>query len=513
MCGLVGLYARSTANDSHIRLLRNLLYVDQLRGEHATGVAKVDLAKNEVSIMKKAVSATDFLAMDDVQEFFAKDRARLWIGHNRWATMGKKDDDNNAHPFQADHITLVHNGTVDRWTLKDLEGHSDPACVVDSEMVARTIAKHGAVEAIKNKFSGAFALVWYDANERTLNFARNLHRPLWLCQLTDQTLVWASEKEFLDFFIKHHKFPLSYAKDGEPVMLKENIIVSYHFTEAGFLKDGKAVVTPVTFGKVADPNPITYPIYGGRRRDYDASDMFEDNWNNRGTTRVTTDRTAYNSFDNRVNGLLEKHNLRIKLGDTINFERISWKSNGVGIKFGELKGKWGTMDHEVVSYSVAQSVVDEGSWHQGRVTNAYTSIQGPLSRLVIVVADVAPVTREKKENAVAVVEEAGAKKATASVDDDPIVPRNDPKSRWALGSFPLKVDGGLTFQNARKFDAFVAEGCIICGNVPTRNNIYNPWIYVAVGHDKRHFRDAEFMCGRCVLKEEQDTQKILEKHE
>ena len=244
MCGLVGLYAKHSTSDNHLKLLRGLLFVDQIRGEHATGLAKIDLAKGETSIIKKAIPAHEFLGQEDVMEFMIKDRGRIWIGHNRWATMGDKTDDNNAHPFKVDHITLAHNGTVDRWTLKDLEGHSDPACKVDSEMVARTIAKYGAREAITKKFSGAFALVWFDSNERTLNFIRNDKRPLHLASLSDGTLVWASQPEFIDFFMKQGKFPLSYAKDGEPVLIKEDQLITFEFNQHGTLINNKASHTP-----------------------------------------------------------------------------------------------------------------------------------------------------------------------------------------------------------------------------------------------------------------------------
>jgi hypothetical protein len=83
-------------------------------------------------------------------------------------------------------------------------------------MIATCIAKHGPQHFV-DKSSGAYALVWINLKDQTLNFLRNGERTLWFCRENDtaiagelRTLWWASEASMLMFTLSRYT---SYSKD------------------------------------------------------------------------------------------------------------------------------------------------------------------------------------------------------------------------------------------------------------------------------------------------------------
>lgn len=175
MCGIVGFLNGSISNQDYKQersLFENLLYADAVRGWDSTGIMYVKGAQAEV--YKKAMPASDFLDLKTTSKILTGiDGYSYIIGHNRWATAGAVTNA-NAHPFQVGPITLVHNGT--------LKGHRAlPGCNgidVDSLAITKCIADMG-VEKAAPLFNGAFALVWHDSRNDTINLLRNEERPLY----------------------------------------------------------------------------------------------------------------------------------------------------------------------------------------------------------------------------------------------------------------------------------------------------------------------------------------------
>ena len=162
-----------------------------MRGTDSTGIAVVN-AKFDVKIAKQVGNPYELF---DTKSY---DKAmlglnRVLIGHNRWSTVGVSSRA-NAHPFQFDHITGAHNGTLkNKGAL--LDGNSFN---VDSQALYNHIAKEGLRSAI-TKADGAWALTWWDSNEKSINFLRNQERPLWMLRSDDgKTLFWASELWMLE---------------------------------------------------------------------------------------------------------------------------------------------------------------------------------------------------------------------------------------------------------------------------------------------------------------------------
>ena len=156
----------------------NMLVCDTIRGADATGVFGVDKDGN-IDIVKGNADGYVFTKSSDYAKFKKRiySRYHIVIGHNRKATVGNSVPE-NAHPFREDPIVLVHNGTIynaDKLN-KDVE--------VDSHAIAHALKEKDAKQAL-GSIDGAFALVWYDQNQKTLNLARNNARPLFLVEYED----------------------------------------------------------------------------------------------------------------------------------------------------------------------------------------------------------------------------------------------------------------------------------------------------------------------------------------
>jgi predicted glutamine amidotransferase len=177
------------------KLIEELTIVDVLRGSDGTGMAVLPEKRDELIVYKRGLWGPEFLTSNGYQKTLAPfiSDARMVIGHNRAASSNNLGD-HRAHPFTNRHITLVHNGYINNaWGITPKGFGPD----VDSEAAAYAIAEHGAQAGLE-KLKGAFALVWYDSKERTLNIARNEGREMVLAFIKDSNVVWwASEMDML----------------------------------------------------------------------------------------------------------------------------------------------------------------------------------------------------------------------------------------------------------------------------------------------------------------------------
>lgn len=186
MCGIIGLISKNGsfpyfADD----LFTNLLRMDSVRGDDSTGVFGVS-KDGHCDVVKGNADGYLFTRTQDYNDFLNRmgKHYRIVIGHNRAATTGAITAE-NAHPFREKHIVLVHNGTINNKEKLNSEVE------VDSHAICHALAENDAVEAL-GKIDGAYALVWYNKLQKTLNIARNDKRPLFLIEY-DQIWVISSE--------------------------------------------------------------------------------------------------------------------------------------------------------------------------------------------------------------------------------------------------------------------------------------------------------------------------------
>jgi len=210
MCGNVGAISRETTfgeQSKIINFFRQALIVDSVRGLDATGVATIT-DKGKLSIRKRAVASQEFLEDNSVVSSIRDGSNVIFCGHNRAATTGSLTDQ-SAHPFKHGDITLFHNGTLDYWS--DLTS-KDKYFSIDSEAICSSIDSNGVISTLEN-LSGAFALVWYDSSNKTVNFARNSERPLFF-GYTPKTnsIVYASEEGMISWLAEKNGIELESIK-------------------------------------------------------------------------------------------------------------------------------------------------------------------------------------------------------------------------------------------------------------------------------------------------------------
>jgi hypothetical protein len=194
--------------------MRRMLMFDYFRGMDSTGLAAI--RQNKATVIAKVPShPLDLFDMNKFKSALSGSSSVAFIGHNRAATRGVINHF-NTHPFEFDHITGAHNGTLDSLSQKRLEDAMGERFPVDSQAMIAGLAKLGVEETVslceegKTGSDGAWALVWYDASDDTINFLRNKHRPMWYAFNEELThLFWASEHEIINAAVKTsgaHKF-------------------------------------------------------------------------------------------------------------------------------------------------------------------------------------------------------------------------------------------------------------------------------------------------------------------
>lgn len=195
MCGIVGIAGALTTPDE--RLFKVLLLLDYFRGQDSTGLVSVS-KKGKVQTLKLADDPIMLFNHTDYDSTVVGVSDVIWIGHNRAATVGATTR-SNAHPFVCDHIVGVHNGTLEKDSFAEIASRLETDYGTDSETIFQHMAVYGVEDTI-SRLQGAWALVWYDDKQKTLNMIRNDQRPLFTCEAKKEgktALIWASEYEMI----------------------------------------------------------------------------------------------------------------------------------------------------------------------------------------------------------------------------------------------------------------------------------------------------------------------------
>lgn len=240
MCGHVGCIGPISVTEE--KIVQQLLIFDSVRGIDSTGIAVIPRT-GEVNVAKQI--GDPFQLFDTKQYTRALQGVhRGIIGHNRYATQGGVNR-RNAHPFEFDTLVGAHNGTLNtKWKLEDASSFT-----VDSENLFHHINKKGLKDALQY-MGGAWALVWWDKVNETMNFLRNKERTLYFTVTEGAKHVfWASEEWMLTSALGRNN-----VKHSEPVMFAEDMHYAFSVSSTGEV--GKARVSHA-------PSTYVTPVYSG----------------------------------------------------------------------------------------------------------------------------------------------------------------------------------------------------------------------------------------------------------
>ena len=157
MCGITGIIGKNNLSKQHFKFFKKQLLKNEVRGNHSTGIAKIN---GFVSIQKKAVPAKKFVKKLKHGIFTSM------LGHTRFATTGAINND-NAHPFMYGDIVGIHNGMIYNY---DDHGNYE----VDSEVIFDLLNKNkNNFKKTFSKLEGVFAVAWYNVKTEKFYLYRN----------------------------------------------------------------------------------------------------------------------------------------------------------------------------------------------------------------------------------------------------------------------------------------------------------------------------------------------------
>jgi predicted glutamine amidotransferase len=189
MCGIIGYVSNNDLlyKDAKEHFMRYALALDTLRGDDATGIVTVG-GNFTVSTLKTTAPGDAFVHSKE----YKKKHKTGWaqIGHNRAATIGATTIE-NAHPFTFGPVTMVHNGTLNDGGAS-LDEFDKEIGEVDSMQIANALSKHSPKDADKvlSKVNGAYALLWTDSRDNSINMTRNNARPLHITFNPSKNIMW-----------------------------------------------------------------------------------------------------------------------------------------------------------------------------------------------------------------------------------------------------------------------------------------------------------------------------------
>lgn len=228
MCGLVGHFSSFIAQ-SDVEKFEFLMLMSSTRGKDSTGVLSAIRhgaynQKKELSYhyVKSPVDSLTFTRMREWKMMANFKDTKGFMGHTRHATVGAVNSA-NAHPFEAANGNVVgmHNGTL----FGDFD-HKE-TYKTDSEALINILSEKGVTGLSGVK--GAFAIVWFDCVNDTINIIRNNERPLYYMVTTANDFTYASERWMLE------SLKTKFSVQGEIKFLPAYELLTFNMQKENFI--------------------------------------------------------------------------------------------------------------------------------------------------------------------------------------------------------------------------------------------------------------------------------------
>jgi glutamine---fructose-6-phosphate transaminase (isomerizing) len=225
MCGIVGYVGQRPAQDILLAGLQKLEY----RGYDSAGISVIDGEEIEsvraVGNLANLRAAIDALPVSEGAVATAERPATTGIGHTRWATHGRVNED-NAHPHfdTTNRVHVVVNGIVENYLalkhrLADMGARFTSE--TDAEVIAHLVSHHlasgsliDAVRAAYAELEGHFAFVAMTLDEPDVLVGARKECPLIVGRGEGETFLASAIPAFLA-----HTRRVQYIENGELVVI------------------------------------------------------------------------------------------------------------------------------------------------------------------------------------------------------------------------------------------------------------------------------------------------------
>ena len=215
MCGIIGYIGERSTSEMLVAGLRSLEY----RGYDSAGIAVV--RNGSLKILRSEGKLDNLTRQLDPEKM----NGSYGLGHTRWATHGRPNEE-NAHPHRdcTGSIVVVHNGIIENYLeLKKAlteDGH-EFVTETDTEIIAHTIEKHfegdlaTAVRRALGEFTGVFAFVALSAAEPDVLVGARNGPPLVLGLGEEESFIASDVPAFLS-----HTRSAVFLDDGDIAVLR-----------------------------------------------------------------------------------------------------------------------------------------------------------------------------------------------------------------------------------------------------------------------------------------------------
>jgi len=208
MCGIIGVSLNTEKKSlrSGLALFKSLLVENTKRGKDSTGI--VYQYKDNTEIFR------GFLPGEEAQNYVLPEKDVIgFLGHTRFATVGKRGKYANVHPFETDNYVGVHNGTIFNHKLLKKHFKLETSGECDSEVLYKLMDKFG-LEGLKH-VEGLYLIAYIHKNRpEELNLLTNGSKPMLLFKLHGEMIAFGSigdetkdkAEEFWNKLKKKHDF-------------------------------------------------------------------------------------------------------------------------------------------------------------------------------------------------------------------------------------------------------------------------------------------------------------------